>query len=147
MKRKLNSTMSDDTDKAMADELVGNVDGDWVVVETGSMKGTKIATDKNTGMVVSLSTRQCVDAHRWLDMPSLDDYVSLRDIDLHKSRYLTSLHPSVCALVNLETLILTRCERLISLPRDIGNMTSLKEVRNLGVPKERKIQFLTASGT
>jgi hypothetical protein len=119
----------------MTYQLVGKGDEDWVMVEKGSMKGMKIATDRKTGLVVSISGRQRGDANRWLVMPSLEDYVSLRDLDLHKCRYLTSLHASVSSLVNLETLILTRCERLTSLPNDIGNLINLKEVRIPCLPK------------
>jgi hypothetical protein len=127
--------MSDDSENTMTYELVGKGDEDWVMVETGSMKGMKVAIDRYTGLVVSISARQCEDTNRWLVMPSLEDYNSLRNLDLHKSRYLTSLHHSVCTLVNLETLILTRCERLTSLPNDIGNLKNLKEVRIPCLPK------------
>eukprot|EP00980_Cylindrotheca_fusiformis_P018514 scaffold6124_cov122-Cylindrotheca_fusiformis.AAC.33 len=130
MKRKLNDEMSDNSDnatKAGTYELVGHINDDWVLVDAGSMKGMKIATDRNSGLVVSISTRQCPDSKRWSTMPSLAGYISLRNLDLHQSRYITSLHPSVCKLVDLETLILTRCERLTSLPSEIGNLTNLKE--------------------
>jgi hypothetical protein len=115
-------------------ELIGKDNDCWSMVEEGDFKGMKIATSITTGDdVVSMSARHCRDANRWVTaMPSLEKYKLLRELDLHKSRYIRQLHDSVCILSTLETLLLTRCERLTSLPPAIGNLGMLREVRQKG---------------
>jgi hypothetical protein len=113
-------------------ELIGKDNDCWSMVEEGDFKGMKIATSITTGNVVSMSARHCRDANRWVTMPSFEKYKLLRELDLHKSRYIGQLHDSVCILPTLETLVLTRCERLTSLPRAIGNLGMLREVRGKG---------------
>jgi hypothetical protein len=128
--------MSDEINETTSFELVGK-DDDWAMVEGGELKGMKCGTDRSSGLVVSLSSRQCRDTNRWLTMPPLDNYGSLKELDFHKSRYILRLHVSVCSLANLETLILTRCERLTSLPDEIGRLQNLREVRR----SFRTVQF------
>ena len=103
-------------------------DEDWVKVDKGELKGMTISIDRNSGLVVSLSARRCQDANRWNSMPSLDEHQSLKMLDLHKMRYMKELNASVCNLVHLEKLILTRCESLTCLPKEIGMLRNLKEV-------------------
>ena len=120
--------MEDEINELTSFEVLGK-DDDWTMVEGGELKGMMRGTDRNNGLVVSLSARQCPDANRWSTMPSLDSFGSLKELDLHKSRYCRQLHVSVCNLENLEKLILTRCERLTSLPESIGLLHNLREVR------------------
>ena len=103
---------------------------DWVLLNEGKMKGTRIIVAHETGDVAVLSTRCCRDADRWRDeMPSLQSYATLQVLDLHNSRYIRSLHESVGALSSLKRLVLSRCDRLESLPESVGDLQSLEEVR------------------
>ena len=120
--------MADEIDEATSFEFIGK-DDDWAMLEGGNFKGMTIGADRNSGLVVSLSARHCRDNDRWTKMPSLEDYASLKELDLHKSRYMKELHVSICGLQNLQTLILTRCDRLTSLPTDFGKLSCLQEVR------------------
>jgi hypothetical protein len=139
MKRKISETDGETTD-ATTFELVVK-DDDWAMVEGGELKGVKIGTDPSTSLILSLSSRKCHDINRWLKMPSLAQYESLKELDLHKSRYIRELHDSVCDLANLETLILTRCERLMTLPKEIGRLTNLREVRHYPSREELTLIF------
>lgn len=108
-------------------EMIGK-DDVWSAIEEGALKGTRTGVGAS-GEIVSLSCRNCRDADRWIkNMPSLDQYPSLRELDLHKNRYIQALHESVCSLSHLETLNLTSCEALTSLPSGIGNLKILREV-------------------
>lgn len=135
MKRKLDDTnMAEGNDKQNNDstssstfEIIGKKTG-WTQVEDGELKGMKTGKDPMTGQVVALSFRQCPEANRWTVMPSLTMFEATVELDLHKCRYMRQLHPSVCQLINLETLILTRCEKLTSLPEEIGMLKNLVEV-------------------
>jgi hypothetical protein len=119
--------MADALCEAYSFEAVGK-DDDWAMVDGGDLKGMKTGTDRKSGLVVSLSSRQCHDVDRWITMPSLEQYGSLKELDLYKSRYIHQLHESVCGLENLETLILVRCEKLVSLPQEIGRLKNLRVV-------------------
>jgi hypothetical protein len=123
------ATMTDALDEAYSFEVVGK-DDDWAMVEGGDLKGMKTGTDRNTGLVVSLSSRHCCDVDRWTTMPSLEQYGSLKELDLYKCRYIQQLHESVCGLEKLEILILFRCEKLKSLPQEIGQLKNLRVVSN-----------------
>jgi hypothetical protein len=102
---------------------------DWEVIKEGSLKGVSVRKDKATGDVLKINTSLCRDTERWKLMPPLDEYQSLSHLDLHKSRYLKVLHPSVGKLTNLQCLSLTRCESLEYLPDSIGELRHLEEVR------------------
>jgi hypothetical protein len=128
MKRQREGTSDEDAD-VNAFEVVGKGD-DWALVEEGELKGIKIGTDLKSGVVVSLSSRQCREVNRWLVMPSIEQYGSLKELDLHKSRYIRELHDSICGLASLKTLLLTRCEKLTTLPKEIGLLQNLREVRS-----------------
>lgn len=85
------------------------------------------------GTSVSVSTSTVPDRYRWNIMPPMAQITSpsqtLLVLDLHKSRYMTELHESVCDMVFLEKLKLTQCLQLKSLPENIGNLRLLEEVR------------------
>ena len=106
---------------------------DWILIDDGAMKGVNIVVDNQTKEVMHLSTRFTRDQDRWMNnsMPSLEDYSSLRILDLHNSRYLTTLHDSVTGLHQLRTLILTKCDNLVSLPGSIGSCKMLETVRSV----------------
>lgn len=126
MKRKI-----DDLDSNEAHDLFEVIGKglEWSTIKEGPLKGMRSGKDSSSGHVVALSARHLSEDDRWTTMPSLAEFENLRELDLHKCRYITSLHASVCSLASLETLILTRCESLKSLPDDIGNLSNLKEVR------------------
>jgi hypothetical protein len=112
------------------------------------MKGT-IIVDQANGNIISFSTRSCTENERWKTtvMPSLgseqdDDDMTTTDakvnrnfkttqiLDLHNSRYLIELNPTIGSqLPNLQRLLLTRCDRLQRLPDSIGSLQFLEEVR------------------
>jgi hypothetical protein len=108
-------------------EIIGK-STDWITLEDGDLKGTRCGKDRTSRDTVALSSRHSLEAFRWIKMPSLASFQNLKELDLHKSRYMHQLDASVCDLVNLETLILTRCEKLNSLPEDIGRLKNLREV-------------------
>lgn len=125
---------TDDTDVAMAEattdasfEVIGK-DDDWTLVEGGDLKGLQSVVLPATGTFVSLSSVHTPDIYRWRVMPSLEEHAALKELDLHKNRYIKELHPSVCSLVQLETLNLTRCDMLTTLPDLIGNLKNLREL-------------------
>ena len=84
------------------------------------------------GTNVSISTRTVPDNRRWEEMPSLlslkNNSNTLIVLDLHKSRYMTKLHDSVCDMGSLKKLVLTHCHKLTTLPDNIGKLTLLEEV-------------------
>ena len=88
------------------------------------LKGFSVV--KEGDAVVKISTRDCRDVQRWKLMPPMDEYAATVSLDLHKSRYLTKMHPSVGNMSNLRELLLTRCEQLESLPSSIGNLLQLE---------------------
>ena len=100
----------------------------WSTIDEGEWTGFRAGEDNVLELLVALSSRNCTDSNRWLVMPSLTSYENLKELDLHKCRYIRQLHPSICDLLNLETLLLTRCERLVSLPEEIGRLHNLREV-------------------
>lgn len=104
-------------------------ESDWVLIDEGTMKGVNIVVDHATSEVIRLSTKDCKDADRWMDMPSLECFPSLEYVDLHNSRYITDLHESIVGLVDLKRLSLTRCLSLERLPSAIGRLRNLQEVR------------------
>jgi hypothetical protein len=96
------------------------------------MNGAEIEIEKGTGAVVSLSTETTPDCNRWEMMPSVSEFASsLIVLNLHKARYIERLHSSVSQLIMLKKLVLTQCDRLATLPIEIGNLKSLEEVRNM----------------
>jgi hypothetical protein len=114
----------------MSFEIIGK-DDVWSTVDDGELKGLRIGIGPG-GLVVSLSSRHAKDGARWLKiMPSLELYPALRELDLHKNRYIQTLHDSVCNLLQLETLKLTLCESLTTLPSEIGRLTDLREVSSI----------------
>lgn len=111
----------------------------WILLDDGVMKGVNIVVDNKSGNVIQLSTRFTKDQDRWTTndndgMPSLEGYSSsLQILDLHNSRYLTSLHDSVTSLGRLRKLILTSCDRLERLPDSLGRNEQLQEVRTISI--------------
>lgn len=120
--------MSDDVAADASFEVISKEHDEWTMVEGGDLKGMKSVVDKKTGIVYSLSSQDTRDVDRWLAMPSLEEYLSLKELDLYKNRYIRELHISVCGLSSLEVLSLVRCERLSTLPDHIGNLDSLREL-------------------
>ena len=105
---------------------------DWIMLaEEDALRGTVLYADKLNGHVVCLSTRTCNDEDRWIEMPSLSQFPNLLILDLHKSRYLTTLDGSVGDLKDLQRMILTGCKSLRTLPQAIGNLKQLTEVGEL----------------
>lgn len=104
------------------------LEGSWVLVEEGDLKGFTLIADVNTGDIVCLSARQCNDENRRSYIPTLKDYPTLRVVDLHGYRYMRSLDSSIGDLQCLERLVLTKCDLLTKLPSSIGNLHSLQEV-------------------
>jgi hypothetical protein len=122
-------TTTDATDVSY--EVIGKVDDDWTLVEGGELKGLQSFIDKSSGTLISLSSEYTVDTDRFRGgmMPSLEEHSqTLRDLNLHKNRYIKTLHPSVCGLVQLEKLTLTRCDMLTTLPDQLGNLKNLREL-------------------
>lgn len=76
------------------------------------------------------STRDCPEAQRWHEMPSLEACSDLETIDLHKQRYMIALHPSLITAhhQSLIRLKITQCSKLQSLPDDLGTLCHLQEV-------------------
>ena len=125
-------------------EVISNQDDDWTLVEGGDLKG--LQSFFRSGALVSLSSELTVDADRWRGessgggsgttattsssgggMPSLEAHSqTLRELNLHKNRYIKTLHPSVCKLIQLERLTLTRCDQLTTLPNQIGQLKNLR---------------------
>lgn len=105
---------------------------EWTLIEDGDLKGLKKkASNKRTGTIVALSSRQCKDVNRWSStkMPSLQDFSNcLLELDLYKMRYITHLNDSICNLEKLRTLCLVRCEKLTTLPNEIGKLQNLREL-------------------
>ena len=91
-------------------------------------RGLWAGRDIASGEIVALSSRNSSETSRWTTMPSVSRFPKLKGLDLHKNRYIRQLDLSLCDLSCLDTLILTRCERLMSLPEQIGNLRLLREV-------------------
>ena len=121
-------------------EEQGNDGGElWEIVGQGlayslmvdddiEFRGLWAGRDLASGDLVAISSRNSSEISRWATMPSIARFPKLRWLDLHKNRYIRQLDASVCDLSYLDTLILTRCERLMSLPPQIGNLRLLREV-------------------
>ncbi len=75
------------------------------------------------------STRDCRDADRWQEMPSLSAQYSR--MDLHQQRYIRTVHPSLLQQSSLISLKITQCVQLQTLPDDLGQLRQLQEVRKL----------------
>jgi hypothetical protein len=110
------------------------------------MQGVTIVVEESSGDIISVSTRTCPDKDRWksLCMPILKqdnndethtssssyDFTTTQVLDLHNSRYLHTLHPTIhIQMPQLRQLVLTRCDRLQGLPDSIGSLQCLQEVR------------------
>ena len=78
------------------------------------LNGYSVIRNADNHAIVKISTRDIPDVKRWKVMPPLNqkEFASLTVLELHKSRYLTTLHPSIGQLTNLRELLLTRCEKL-----------------------------------
>jgi hypothetical protein len=98
------------------------------VVETAA----STSTDTAAADILSISTRACLDMNRWQNdgrqMSSLEKFTKLQQLELDKDRYLHQLHESVTGLQDLQSLLLTRCSRLQSLPQTIGQLGNLQLV-------------------
>ena len=92
--------------------------------------------------IVAITSKNTQDALRWRGtMPSVADFTELRTLDLHKNRYVISLHPSVTTLKQLKVLDLTQCSRLQALPDDIGALSSLEVVSKHRLPNTLTVIF------
>ena len=104
-------------------------ESDWILIEdSDDMNGVSLFVDARTGETTELSTRRCRDEQRWNIMPSLEKYSKLQKLDLHNSRYISTLHESVKNLSQLRRLVLTRCWALKTLPSSLGRLCNLQEV-------------------
>ena len=105
-------------------------DDAWIVVEDEEpeLTGMTLAADRESGDIVSLSTRSCRSEQKGRSMPSLEEYPHLRVVDLHNYRNMTDLHESICHLPVLQKLIISRCDLLTKLPASIGKLENLVEV-------------------
>ena len=129
-------TLSDHTDQQPMHTMnSSNVDSlgkedAWIVVEDEEpeLEGMTLAADRESGDIVSLSTRSCTNEQRRGSMPSLEAYPHLRVVDIHNYRIMTTLHESICHLPVLQKLTISRCDFLKKLPASIGNLENLVEV-------------------
>ena len=112
------------TYEKMTDVETDVVEEGWTMVERGGLKGMKC----EKGVFHSLSSESTRDVDRWRTMPSLEEYLSVKKLDLYKNRYITHLNDSVCNLTHLEVLSMVRCEKLLCLPEQIGNLKNLQEI-------------------
>jgi hypothetical protein len=117
---------------------------EWVVVPTRDSRGDHqteeasgtsrhqlftLMADRQSGKIVFLSTRNSRDSDRWSLMPTVEPFKeSLVALDLHKSRYIQTLHESVGDLKCLKYLMITRCTSLRTLPDSLGSLSNLEEV-------------------
>lgn len=102
---------------------------EWTIVDRSGSDNDTLKGFTVESEITRISTRDVTDVDRWEKMPSLSQFsASLKVLDLHNSRYITELDSSVCDLKCLEVLILTQCDRLNSLPENIGDLQNLVEV-------------------
>lgn len=104
-------------------------DGVWIVVEDGDLKGMTMITDRQTGDVIGLSSRNCSNRDKRHDMPTLNEYPELKVVDFHGQRYIKFLDESIGVPTKMERLILTRMDSLTTLHPAIVNLHNLVEVR------------------
>ena len=104
-------------------------DGVWIVVDEGDLKGMTMVTDRQTGDVIGLSSRNCSNGDKRRDMPPLDEYPELKVVDFHGQRYMKSIDESIGVPAKMERLILTRMDSLTTLHPAVGNLHNLVEVR------------------
>jgi hypothetical protein len=124
MKRKSRETMNDIVELW---EIVGKGLG-CSTIEDDDFQGLLAWKDATSGEIVAMSSRNSTEINRWITMPSMARFPYLKELDLHKNRYIRQLDESICDLSSLETLILSRCEKLVSLPEQIGKLKNLREV-------------------
>jgi hypothetical protein len=124
MKRKSRETMNDIVELW---EIVGKGLG-CSTIEDDDFQGLLAWKDATSGEIVAMSSRDSTEINRWITMPSMARFPYLKELDLHKNRYIRQLDESICDLSSLETLILSRCEKLVSLPEQIGKLKNLREV-------------------
>lgn len=125
-------------DESSLFEVIGR-DKVWSSISDGTLSGARVGKSRDGEAVVAMSLRHCPDPKRWTNMPSLEAYTSLNELDLHKCRYIRTLHGSVTSLAGLEVLILTRCERLTMLPEDVGRLENLREVSYMILNEETEL--------
>lgn len=105
----------------------------WYKINTGSFKGSQVVVNNTNGQVEILSTRNCSLLEESSNgMPSISEFPDLEILDLHKSSHLRELNSSICDLVRLRKLILTRCCALERLPPLLGALKNLREVCRMG---------------
>jgi hypothetical protein len=102
----------------------------WIVVEDEEpeLEGMTLVADRESGDIVSLSSRSCSNEQKRRSMPSLKEYPALKVVDLHNYRHMIYLHESIGDLPVLQRLILSRCDLLQKLPASIGSLDRLVEV-------------------
>ena len=104
-------------------------DGVWIVVDDGDLKGMTMITDRQTGDVIGLSSRNCSNGDKRRDMPLLTEYPELKVVDFHGQRYMKFIDESIGVPTKMERLILTRMDSLTSLHPAVRNLHNLVEVR------------------
>jgi hypothetical protein len=104
-------------------------DGVLIVVDEGDFKGMTMITDRQTGDVVGITSKNCSNENKRSDMPLLNEYPELKVVDFHGQRYMTSINETICVPTKMERLILSRMDSLQRLHPAIGNLHHLVEVR------------------
>jgi len=102
----------------------------WLVVgdDEPELEGMTLSADRESGDIVSLSTRSCRNEQRRGSVPSLEGYPHLRVVDLHNHRNMRELHESIFHLPVLQKLTISRCDFLKKLPASIGKLENLVEL-------------------
>mmetsp|Transcript_61089 Transcript_61089/g.149566 ORF Transcript_61089/g.149566 Transcript_61089/m.149566 type:complete len:348 (-) Transcript_61089:289-1332(-) len=103
-------------------------DGVWIVVDDGDLKGMTMVTDRQTGDVICLSSKNCSNEDKRRDMPSLDEYPELKVVDFHGQRYMKCINESIGVPAKMERLILSRMDSLTTLHPAVGNLHNLVEL-------------------
>ena len=117
----------------------------WNMIGTGSFKGSQVVLNNTNPQVEVLSTRHRSSLEEWTDgMPCISEFPNLEVLDLHKSSLMRELHGSVCGLLRLRKLVLTRCNALERLPPLLGQLKNLREVRRMSCYLQRsRLSMLT----
>jgi hypothetical protein len=92
--------------------------------------GFTLEVEIETGTAISLHSRSHRDKQRWHghDMPSLEIFPDLRELELYKCRYITSIHETLSQLKHLRVLKIIGCSQLQSIPTSIDRLAQLEEV-------------------
>lgn len=107
----------------------------WILVNEGDLKGATLMVDRNSGEVLSISTRSCRDEDRWETVPDLSRFKCLEFLDFYKSRYITEFDATVCPAPTTRKVFLTRCDNLQTISPSIEVLQNLTELNLYDSPK------------